>query len=91
LLWTQDASPKKLVPKEPLNGPLASTSKVKVPTKAEPKQKVENTTVSSAVEDESTKEVGIILDYFLSRLTYKDFLHLYDLGPKQVFTAEKTW
>ena len=24
-------------------------------------------------------------------LTYKDFLHLYDLGPKQVFTAEKTW
>ena len=147
LLWTQDVSPKKVVPKEPLNGPLASTSNMKVQTKAEPKQNIENITVSSEVEDESTKEVRIILDYFLSQgeiwwyktnpklkniiiptpmdlirclrtlishktianfdgveferqridlrerglLTYKDFLHLYELGPKQVFTAERTW
>jgi len=24
-------------------------------------------------------------------LTYDDFLYLYNIGPKQVFTAEKTW
>ena len=46
---------------------LINASEVKDKPKSEPNQKVENSLVSSDVEDDSTKDERVILDYFLSQ------------------------
>jgi len=61
------ASPKKIASKIPLKDPLTSTIEVKVKPKSEPKKKVENSLVFSEVEDDSTKDVRVILDTKLSQ------------------------